>query len=246
MGSPGQRESDFDVFLLIVQSLPEVVRPHVVALYRDGELESILVGRLERKRPNFRVKYLNLLRPWACCLTPVYGAIHGNAPPENTEVLVRAVMDSLKRNEADVARFEFVLLDTQLYQLALKLPGVVSRDTLPAPQAHDGPALPASVDDVYRRMSSKRRWHTKARTKNLEAGPLGKVTITCYSTPPELGKLFQDPEEIARKTYTRLGVGFADNPALHREDHGYRKSGAGVIEAFNQGYAAIEAVFRTR
>lgn len=229
MSWPGHRDSDIDVFLMIVQSLPEVARPHVVALYRGGKLESILVGRLEHKRliqQDFRVGYLSLFRPWARCLTFVYGAIRGNASPENAEILVRAVMDSLRRNEADVAMCHLVPLETPLYRLALALPGILSRDTLPKSQAHDCLTVPASIDDVYRRMSPHRRHRLKATIKKIERGSLGKVSIVCYTAPPELDKLFHDAEEIAKKTYQRgLGVGFADNPAVRRRLELYARKG---------------------
>lgn len=222
---PGHRDSDIDVFLMIVQSLPEVVRPHVVALYRDGKPESILVGRLERKRLSFRLGYLSLLRPWVRCLTFVYGAIHGNASAENTEVLVRAVMNCLERNEADVAMFELVPLDAPLYQLALRVPGILRRDTLPAPQGHDMMLVPGGIDDVYRRMSSHRRIELRRTVKKLQTNPVGKPKIICYRSLSELDRLFHDAEEIAKKTYQRgLRVGFADNPLVRtRLELGARK-----------------------
>lgn len=216
-GWPGHRDSDIDVFLMIVQSLPEVVRPHVLALYRDGKLESILVGRLEHKRLNFRVGYLNLFRPWARCLTFVYGPIHGNASPENTEILVRAVVDSLKRNEADVAMCELVPVGTPLYRFALTVPGILSRDTPPAPQAHDSLTIPASIDEVYRRMSSHRRLELRRTVRKLQTNPVGPPRIVCYRDESVLDALFRDAEEIARKTYQRgLGAGFADNPLVRK------------------------------
>jgi hypothetical protein len=216
---------------MIVRSLPEVVRPHVVALYRDGKLESILVGRLERRCLDFRVGYLNLFRPWARCLTFVYGAIHGNASPENTELLVRAVMDSLKQNEADMAMFEFVPLGTALYRLALTLPGILSGDTLPAPQGHDIMVVPSSIDDVYRRMSSHRRIELRRTVRKLQTNPVGEPKIVCYRHAAEMDRFFHDAEEIAKKTYQRgLGVGFADNPAVRRRlELGARK---GWLRAF--------------
>jgi len=224
-GWPGHRDSDIDMFLMIVQSLPEVIRPHVVALHRDSKLESILVGRLERKRFNFKVGYLSLFRPWARCITFSYGAVHGNDSPENTESLVRAVIDSLKQNEADMAMFSFVPLDMPLYHVALRTPGILSRDTLPAPQGHDSLDIPASIDEVYRRMSRERRKHTKASVKKLEAAPMGEVRIACYQNTSELDDLFRDAEGIAKSTYQRgLGVGFADNPAVRtRLELGARK-----------------------
>src|SRR6202012_1412454 len=93
---PGHRDADMDFYLMIVGSYPEVVRPHVVVLYRDGMPDAILVGRLEQKQLAFKVGYFNVFRRRARCLTFVYGAIHGNASPENSRALVAEVMRSLK------------------------------------------------------------------------------------------------------------------------------------------------------
>jgi hypothetical protein len=217
MAWPGHRDSDIDVFLMIVQSLPEVVRPHVITLCRDGKPDSILVGRLEDRHLPFRVGYLSLLRPRVRSLTFVYGAIHGNTSTENTEILLRAVMDSLKHKEADVAMFEFVPLDTPLYQLALNVPNIISRDTLPAVQLHDTLTIPTNINEIYQRMSRERRKHIKANIRKIEALPTGPVSIVCYRKRSEFSDLFRDGEEIAKKTYQRgLGVGFSDDPTVRK------------------------------
>jgi hypothetical protein len=225
VGWSGHRDSDIDFYLMIVQSYPEVVRPHVIALYRNGKPDAILVGRLERKRLRFGVGYLPAFRPWARCLTFVYGAIRGDASPQNTEMLLREVMKSLKRDEADLAMLELVPLASALYRLALKVPGILIRDALPAPQGHDSLTIPDSIDDVYRRMSRERRKHTKASIKKLETTPAGKPKILCYRNPPELDNLFRDAEEISKKTYQRgLSVGFSDNHVVRtRLELGARK-----------------------
>ena len=116
---PTHRDSDIDFYLMIIQSYAEVLRPHVIGLYRNGRPDAILVGRLERKQVTFRVGYFRAFRPWAHCLTFVYGALHGSASSENTEILVREVMKNLKQGDADVAVLEFVPLDSSLYRPAL-------------------------------------------------------------------------------------------------------------------------------
>lgn len=209
---PGHRDSDIDFYLMIVQSYSEVVRPHVIALFRDGRPDAILIGRLEQKRLGFRVGYLNSFSVQTRCLTFVYGAIHGDASADNTELLLKAVMESLKQGEADVAALEFVPLDTPLYKLALGLPGILSRDTRPLAQGHDSLSIPGSIDDVYRRMSGERRNWLRRRIKKLETHTVGKLRIQCYRNPSELDTLFRDAEEIGKKTYQRgLGVGFCDD-----------------------------------
>ena len=209
---PSHRDSDIDFYLMIVQSYPEVLRPHVIALYRDGEIQAIMVGRMEEKKLSFNIGYLRPFRPSARCLTFVYGAVHGNNSRENTQVLVEAIMDSLKRGEADLAMLEFVPVNSHLYQQATNVPRV-SRDTLQAGQGHDVMIVPESIDEVYRRMSSDRRIETRRRVRKLQTHPAGEPKIICYRHESELGCLFHEAEEIAKKTYHRgLGVGFADKP----------------------------------
>jgi hypothetical protein len=209
---PSHRDSDIDFFLMIVDSYPEVVRPHIVALYRNQKLDAFLVGRLEEKVLDFRVGYFHVFHPTVRCLTFVYGAIHGNASDENAEILLREVMNCLRRREADVANLEFVPLHSPLYRAAFSVPGRLSRDTLPAAQAHRVMAIPQTLDEVYKRMSSSRRKTTQNRIRGLDRHPSGASKIVCYRTAEDLDRLFRDAEEIAKKTYHRgLGVGFADN-----------------------------------
>jgi Acetyltransferase (GNAT) domain len=214
---PSHRDSDIDFYLMIVQSYPEVLRPHVMALYRGGELAAIMVGRLERKRIPFNLGYLRPFRPWARCLTFVYGAIHGEDSSENMQVFLQELMKSLKRREADLALLEFVPLEMPLYRLALDVPGVLSRDTLPPAQGHDVMIVPPNIDEVYRRMSGTRREGIRRGMRKFAAHAEGKAKIVCYRSEAELSRLFLDAEQIAGKTYQRgLGAGFANTPEVRR------------------------------
>jgi hypothetical protein len=214
---PGQRDSDIDFYLMIVRSYPEVVRPHVVALYRDGQPESILVGRLEQKQLRFGIGYLPGIALSARCLTFVYGPIHGDSSAQSTELLLGSVIGSLRQGEADAALLEFVPVDTALYQLAVSMPGFFARDCFPALQGHASLTVPGDIEEVYRRMSRERRKHTRASVKKLESYPAGRPRIVCYRQASELDELFRHVEEIAQRTYQRgLGVGFEDSPRVRQ------------------------------
>jgi GNAT acetyltransferase-like protein len=208
---PSHRDSDIDFYLMIVRSYPEVLRPHVVALYHDGELQAIMVGRLEEKRLSFNIGYLRPFRPHARCLTFVYGAVHGNDSPENTQILLGSVMDSLKGGEADLAMLEFVPVGTRLYELALSIPGVLSRDSRQTGQAHDKLIIPGNFEAIYGRMSPKHRKNIKREIRQLFSEK-NAARIRCYDQESDLGELFAVVEAIAAKTYQRgLKAGFADN-----------------------------------
>lgn len=213
VGWPGHRDSDIDFYLMIVQSYPEVVRPHVIALYRNGKPDAILVGRLERKQLTFGLGYISVFRPWCRCLTFVYAPIRGNASPANVNLLTQEILGCLKQDEADIAKLELVPVDSPLYHLALTVPGMLSRDNLTVPQGHDIMIIPDTIAEVYRRMSHGRRHETRRLVRKLQGHPAGTPRIACYRDTSDLDRLFRDAEEIARKTYQRgLGAGFADTP----------------------------------
>ena len=209
---PGHRDSEIDFYLMILRSYPEVLRPHVIALYRNGQPEAILIGRLEQKKLAFRVGYLTLFRHKARCLEFVYDGLRGNASPENTEILVREVMNCLRSGEADLAILEFVRIDSVLYQFSKTLPGFLGRDTSPSQTGHESLKLPPSIDELYKRMSSKRRAEIRRKAKKFVAQASPSINIVCYRDAEQLDRIFQDVEEIAKKTYLRgLGAGFEDN-----------------------------------
>lgn len=213
----GHRDSDIDFVLMIIESYPEALRPQVIAVYRHGKPDAILIGRLEEKRLSFKVGYLSLLRPKARCLTFVYGALRGNASAENTRVLVGEVINCLKHDEADIALFECVPTESALYRLGLKLPSFLIRDTAPAVQGHEAMKIPTNVDEVYQRMSSDRRIELRRRVRKLQAHAGGAPRIVCYTQLSDIELLFQDVEEVAKKTYQRgLGAGFADTTPIRR------------------------------
>jgi len=208
----GHRDSDIDFYLMIVGSYPEVERPHVLALYRDGVPEAVMIGRLEKKRVGFRLGYFRAVGWKARCLTFVYGPVHGNHSAECLDMLMSAVIECLRRGEADVAVFEFLPVDNPLYGLALRAPDFLSRDNRPPIQGHESMTIPLSIEEVYGRMSGTRRKHLRRSIRQIESDVAGRPDVLCYRDPSELAKVFVDVEEIARRTYQRgLGVGFADN-----------------------------------
>lgn len=213
MRRPGHRDSDIDFYLMIVQSYPEVLCPHVIALYRNDHPEAILIGRMEEKKISFPVGYLRTFGPKCHCLTFVYDAVRGNASVENVQILVREVMNCLMRDEADVALLEFVPLGSDLHRAALGLPGRLGRDTLPASQKHDVLEVPDKIDAIYQRMSGTRREGIRRGIRKFRAHADGKDQVICYENECQLDLLFGSAEEIAKKTYQRgLGAGFADTP----------------------------------
>lgn len=212
---PGNRDSDIDFYLMILRTYPEVLQPYVVAVYRNGQPSAILIGRLEKRRVAFKFGYFGGLRPLARCITFGYYPLRGEDSPENIRLLLTEVVRSLDRGEADLATLEWIPVSTPLYEAALTIPGFWRRDIHPPEQGHAKLKLPKSIDDVYGRMSGRRRKGIRGDIRRLKerAGP--ELQVKEYRHGHELDTLFRDAEAVAQRTYLRgLQTGFSDTPLV--------------------------------
>jgi Acetyltransferase (GNAT) domain len=211
---PGNRDSELGTQLAFLHSHPETIRPHVVAVYRGGLPDAILVGRIDRGHLTCRLGYLSA-SPRAQILCFVAGAYRGHDSRENCELMVDSVMKSLSQGEADVAYMNFLRQGSDLCELSLKKPGVLGRDYVRDSQPHFRASLPSTVEEFYQNLSSKARKNLRYQAKRLIKEFPDSVKIHCYREVAELEKMYQDVEQVAKKSYQRgLGVGFVDTPGM--------------------------------
>jgi len=209
--------ADIDLFLSEISSRPQILRPHVILLNRLGIPETILVGRLEIGRMDFRIGYASLLSRQARTLTFIHGGLLGNCSSNTSDILVQEVMNCLRRGEADVAFFNHLRADSPLPASLRRVPSLMSRDFLPAMQIHRSMSLPATAQEFWGRLSPKVRKNQKWQAKKLVQDYSGDVKIDCVTETSGLERMIQDVEEIAKKTYQRaLRVGFVDDEDTRR------------------------------
>ena len=204
--------ADIDFYLQVLRSRPEVLRPHVLVLYRDGVPVAMLVGRLVRDQIQGRLGYATLFRTGTRTLTFIYGGQAGDLSLENSRIIIAEVMSSLRVGEADLADFRYVRTDSNFYQLLALYPGFFTRDRFPQKQAHLKMALPRQTNEIYSGLSGKVRKNLRWQAKKLMEDFEGEVRIACFRDPEEIDRMFEDVERVAAKTYHRgLGFGFVDN-----------------------------------
>jgi GNAT acetyltransferase-like protein len=210
---PGTRDSDLDFFLYIAGIRPEVLRPHVIVAYRENIPDAMLIGRVEQRRALVKFGYLRLPSPRIRVLNFVYGALRGNAGPENASRLVAEVLGSLHRGDADMAVFEHVPARSHLYRAVLQLPGILERGILPELRIHHRLRLPEHSEALYKMLSPKHRQNYRRKGRKLLADFSGDVQVRCYRQFSDA--VFAEVESIARKSYQRgLGSGFQDTPEM--------------------------------
>jgi CelD/BcsL family acetyltransferase involved in cellulose biosynthesis len=204
--------SDIDNFFLVLNSRPKVERPHVMIVRRDGQPETILVGRMETVRLHFKVGYFPLFRPTARVLCFMHGGLLGSQSAENAQFLVQEIGKCLRNGEADLARFDFPRTDSPISIAAATSPSFFCRDHFSTTTLHGRVCLPDTYEDFLQSLSRKERHNFNRCANKIQNDFPGQMNIRCYRNANEIEELVRAAEEVARKTYQRgLSVGFRDD-----------------------------------
>ncbi len=214
---PSHRDSDIDFCLEFGWTREEVVRPHVIVIYRDGRADAMLVGWIERTRLKSKIGYLRLPGTPALVLNFSYGGFLGNASIENSEAVTQSIMGSLRDGEADMAGLDHLGSGSALLDRAMLASGFVTRDHFVRAEAHNVMLLPATVDELYRGFSQGLRAEVRRKRKKVLADFGETVTIRGYHQESEVDEAAPLLEEVAKGTYQRgLGVGFRDTEQMRQ------------------------------
>ncbi len=206
--------ADMDAYISTLRMTPGAA-PLVLVAYRDGIPDAMLLGREDIGEVNAKLGYKTIVSPKLRRMVFVYCGLLGNASSENCDNLGATIHGCLRRHEADVAFFNKLKTDCELYRTMTRSVRVLARDLCPQIDTHRSMTLPQHADDLYRSGSAKVRKNLRWQSRRMVKDHPGAVVLRCYQFPPELDKLFRDVEQIASKTYQRgLGVGFVDSPSM--------------------------------
>jgi len=226
--------ADIDVYRMLMDCRPDFLRPHIITVRRQGRPDAMLVGRIVEQRVEFKIGYRTILQPNLRVLNVIHGGALGSVTADNSKLLMREILESLRRGEADMAALNFVRVDSPLYAAATSAGSWLTRDFFPVVQPHWRMSLPHNADDVGR--GSKDFRELRRKGKKLLADHPGQVKICCFREVNELERVMRDVEQIATKTYQRgLGVGFAN------DDHTRRMLQVGASHGWLRAYVLYVA-----
>ena len=193
--------ADIDYFLFVVNLRQEVLRPHVIILWKNGSPETMLVGRIEDVQMKYKISYKVIFKPKVRSLTILNGGILGNTSHDNCTALISELIKSLKQQEADIVSFTEIPVDSPIYKLARTVPGFMFRDHFPVVDIWYRMTLPVSIDDFYKGRSTAKRTKLRSLFKRLEKDYSGNIVIKTFHEMDQIKKFCRDAEEISRKTY---------------------------------------------
>ncbi len=205
---------DIDFFLTEIQGRDDFLRPHVIVLNQKGHPVAMLIGRIVEGRIDLKFGYKTIYCPKVRYIKIIYGGILGDISSSRGIALVNELLETLARGEADYVYFDHLEVNSTIYELALKMPGLLGRDLFPATYIHRKLSLDCDLSEFYQRRSRNTRENAKRYTKRLEKKFGDKLFIKKFCNEDEIDIAMRDMEVVAAKTYQRgLGVGFYNNKA---------------------------------
>jgi CelD/BcsL family acetyltransferase involved in cellulose biosynthesis len=200
-------QMDFYKFINGVR--PFVLRPHVIVVRINGAVKSLVVGRLVEHEFRCSVGYKTISCGPVQQLDILHGGLLGDCSGEYAEAILGELIAALQRGEADLLCLNHVKVSSDLFRLARQTPGFLSRDRVVQTQRHWKARLPGSLEEFLRRLNKKHRYWVRRMEKKVEQDFPGRTRYQRFSDYADLGRLANDLEAVAQKTYQRgLGAGF--------------------------------------
>jgi hypothetical protein len=208
-------EADLDLFAIHLRHTLGVVRPHVMVVYRSGRPDCMLVGWLHQGSLAFKVGSFVLFRSDARILRFVNGGFLGNQSRRNSHFLVREIIKSLRRHEAQAVEFSHLRVDSSLYDFAKREPSVFCREHFTSVQTHRYVTLPGSFDEFLCSRSGKTRQQFRRHARMLARDFPAKLRFQSVRSERDVEDFARKADEISQKTYQRaLSVGFVNDPEM--------------------------------
>jgi CelD/BcsL family acetyltransferase involved in cellulose biosynthesis len=183
-----------------------------MVVYRDGRADCMLVGWLHQGSVAFPVGSFPLFQSNARILRFVNGGFLGNQSRENSQFLLREIIRSLQKDEAQAVEFSQLRADSPLYHSAAQQPSVFCREHFTSVQTHRYLTLPASYDEFLRGLSGKNRHQLRRHARMLVRDFPGKVRFQIVRTERDAEDFARKADEISQKTYKRaLQTGFVND-----------------------------------
>jgi len=201
--------ADPEFFLIVVRSRAEIVRPHVVALFRGDRLEALLVGRLEDVEYRCTFGYATVLRTTVRAITIVTGGAIRSGPDVPWAPMLRSLRAEIPAGTADCVWFRSIEASSDLPARIREAVPRIWRSDAGRTQLHWRLDLPATFDELLKRVSRDSRKHLRRYRRRLDENFPGRVLFRRTTAEGDVLELCRRLEVVARATYLRgLGAGF--------------------------------------
>lgn len=204
--------ADYEFFTLIAQSRAKCVLPCVLVLFRNEELASLLVGRIETESSPFRLGYATLGQISVRQIVFIAGGFLGEKTEAHWIKLLTFVDRLILEQKIDLAIFEQIRFDSFERGALKKIFHFAWRSLAKEGSKHWLMSLPTTWEEFLKARSKKHRYWLNRLPRVLDREFGGQWSIKRYDSQALAMKFVDAAEQVASNSYhRRLDVGFRYN-----------------------------------
>ena len=192
---------DIDYHLAKVRARPEMVRPHVALVERDGRPTALAIGRLERASLHCRIGYRTVYRPRLQLIVLRPGVVFADASPWDVHALMSQLTRSLVRGEADGLSLYGLDPDAALYRAARRMPSMFCRDAFVTHESHYTLELPDSLAAFMASRSRHARSELRGVGNRLARAYGDRLSVRIFRSPDDLQQVRRDLARVDASAY---------------------------------------------
>ena len=138
--------TDFDYYRYSSIVERDFIRPHIIALYKNGLAVTIVIGKLHISNINWKIGYKSIYKSKTHAIEIAYGGLLGEISDLNSTMFIKGLVNCLQNKEADIVFFNHLGEDTFIYQKAKQMPNILCRDLFTSENPHRKLILPDSFE----------------------------------------------------------------------------------------------------
>jgi GNAT acetyltransferase-like protein len=183
---------DPDYHLAKLRTRPEMVRPHVVLVERDGRPTALAIGRVEQASLHCRIGYRTVYRPRLRLIVMRPGMVFNDASPRDVHALMFELTRSLERGEADALALYGLDPAAAPYRASRRLPSFFCRGAFVTHESHYTLELPDSLAAFIASQSRHARSELRGVGNRLARRYGDRLSVRIFRSPNDLQQVRRD------------------------------------------------------
>jgi CelD/BcsL family acetyltransferase involved in cellulose biosynthesis len=213
----GELTSDIDYFLTLARFHPEIRRPHVLVLERDGEPVTLLAAHLHEGWLVHRIGPWAAYKPTLRSVNVVYRGILGERSPETIASLLRSLQGTLDDREADTVLLRYLEPGCDVHLAAVSSEHFRRREHFLPRRPHWSMTIDGSLEETLSRRSAKTRENVRRVCRRIEREFGDRLRLDVLRDATDAPRIFADVDRVAATAYQHESGTFFQHSELERQ-----------------------------
>ena len=209
--------TDIDYVLTVGRFHPEVLRPHVVVVERDGSPVTIVAGHLQRGWiPHGLGPWIGY-RPTMRSVNVSYRGLIGEQSRETVEASIAELRRALDEHAAELIQLRYLEPGGLMHERARATATLGRRQHLVPLRSHWSMSIGGSLEETLSHRAASTREGLRRLRRRIERAWSGALELEVLSEPAFAEHLFATVDEVASRSYQLHGQTLFARSELERE-----------------------------